>query len=75
MELLIVFHRFEQAPASGLLRTQSGQHIAALKGHDTSVQEEKVGKQSEVFLVNRLDQRTKVSTFYSLSFKLYKLVV
>ncbi|XP_043335311.1 centrosomal protein kizuna isoform X3 [Cervus canadensis] len=52
---------FEQAPASGLLRTQSGQHIAALKGHDTSVQEEKVGKQSEVFLVNRLDQRTKAT--------------
>ncbi|XP_060982449.1 centrosomal protein kizuna isoform X2 [Dama dama] len=52
---------FEQAPASGLLRTRSGQHIAALKGHDTSVQEEKVEKQSEVFLVNRLDQRTKAT--------------
>ena len=36
--------------------------MAALKGHDTSVQEEKVGKLSEVFLVNRLDKRTKVST-------------
>ncbi|XP_065777399.1 centrosomal protein kizuna isoform X3 [Muntiacus reevesi] len=53
--------RFEQAPASDLLRTRSGQHIAALKGHDTSVQEEKVGKLSEVFLVNRLDQRTKAT--------------
>ncbi|XP_020734041.2 centrosomal protein kizuna isoform X4 [Odocoileus virginianus] len=53
--------RFEQAPASGLLRTRSGQHIAALKGHGTSVQEEKVGKLSEVFLVNRLDQRTKAT--------------
>nr|XP_020734056.1 centrosomal protein kizuna isoform X3 [Odocoileus virginianus texanus] len=52
---------FEQAPASGLLRTRSGQHIAALKGHGTSVQEEKVGKLSEVFLVNRLDQRTKAT--------------
>ncbi|XP_065777400.1 centrosomal protein kizuna isoform X4 [Muntiacus reevesi] len=52
---------FEQAPASDLLRTRSGQHIAALKGHDTSVQEEKVGKLSEVFLVNRLDQRTKAT--------------
>ncbi|XP_069402586.1 centrosomal protein kizuna isoform X6 [Ovis canadensis] len=50
---------FEQAPASGLLRTRSGQHIATLKGHDTSVQEEEVAKLSEVFLVSKLDQRTK----------------
>lgn len=64
--LLIVFHRFEQTPASGLLRTRSGQHIAALKGHDTFVQEEEVAKLSGVFLVSKLDQRTKVNTFYSL---------
>ncbi|XP_052506981.1 centrosomal protein kizuna isoform X2 [Budorcas taxicolor] len=50
---------FEQAPASGLLRTRSGQHIATLKGHNTSVQEEEVAKLSEVFLVSKLDQRTK----------------
>ncbi|XP_040104554.1 centrosomal protein kizuna isoform X5 [Oryx dammah] len=52
---------FEQAPASGLLRTRSGQHIAILKGHDTSVQEEEVAKLSEVFLVSKLDQRTKAT--------------
>ncbi|XP_055400080.1 centrosomal protein kizuna isoform X3 [Bubalus kerabau] len=52
---------FEQAPASGLLRTRSGQHIAALKGHDTFVQEEEVAKLSEVFLVSKLDQRTKAT--------------
>ncbi|KAJ1076896.1 hypothetical protein K5549_017460, partial [Capra hircus] len=51
--------RFEQAPASGLLRTRSGQHTATLKGHDTSVQEEEIAKLSEVFLVSKLDQRTK----------------
>ncbi|XP_040104553.1 centrosomal protein kizuna isoform X4 [Oryx dammah] len=45
---------FEQAPASGLLRTRSGQHIAILKGHDTSVQEEEVAKLSEVFLATAL---------------------
>ncbi|XP_060252856.1 centrosomal protein kizuna isoform X10 [Ovis aries] len=45
---------FEQAPASGLLRTRSGQHIATLKGHDTSVQEEEVAKLSEVFLPTAL---------------------
>ncbi|XP_068843695.1 centrosomal protein kizuna [Capricornis sumatraensis] len=54
--------RFEQAPASGLLRTRSGQHIATLKGHNTSVQEEEVAKLSEVFLVSKLDQRTKPTT-------------
>ncbi|XP_010834637.1 PREDICTED: centrosomal protein kizuna isoform X2 [Bison bison bison] len=52
---------FEQTPASGLLRTRSGQHIAALKGHDTFVQEEEVAKLSEVFLVSKLDQRTKAT--------------
>ncbi|XP_055286760.1 centrosomal protein kizuna isoform X4 [Moschus berezovskii] len=51
----------EQAPASGLLRTRSGQHITALKGHDTSVQEEEVEKLSEVFLISKLDQRTKAT--------------
>ncbi|XP_005214398.1 centrosomal protein kizuna isoform X3 [Bos taurus] len=52
---------FEQTPASGLLRTRSGQHIAALKGHDTFVQEEEVAKLSGVFLVSKLDQRTKAT--------------
>ncbi|XP_047627549.1 centrosomal protein kizuna isoform X3 [Phacochoerus africanus] len=50
--------RVEQA--SGLVRTQSGQHVATLKGHDNSSQEE-VAKLSEVFPVKNMDQRMRVA--------------
>ncbi|XP_058419315.1 centrosomal protein kizuna [Diceros bicornis minor] len=49
--------RSEQASASGFLRAQLGQHMAALKERDNSITEE-VAKKSEVFLVKNVDQRT-----------------
>ncbi|XP_059979004.1 centrosomal protein kizuna isoform X5 [Lagenorhynchus albirostris] len=53
--------RFEQAPASGLWRTPSGQCVTTLKRHDNSVQEEVVAKLSEVFPVKNVDQRTRAT--------------
>lgn len=50
--------RVEQA--SGLVRTQLGQHVATLKGHDNSSQEE-VAKLSEVFPVKNMDQRMRAA--------------
>ncbi|KAF4023272.1 hypothetical protein G4228_015427 [Cervus hanglu yarkandensis] len=50
------------APASGLLRTQSGQHIAALKGHDTSVQEEKATALLKKDLAEEHDNRSAVDS-------------
>ncbi|XP_062970608.1 centrosomal protein kizuna isoform X2 [Cynocephalus volans] len=35
--------RFEQSPDSGLLKARLGQHVAALKEHDTSLKEEAIG--------------------------------
>ncbi|XP_059754621.1 centrosomal protein kizuna isoform X2 [Balaenoptera ricei] len=52
---------FEQAPASGLWRTPSGQRVATLKRHDNSIQEEVVVKLSEVFPVKNVDQRTRAT--------------
>ncbi|XP_032460790.1 centrosomal protein kizuna isoform X1 [Phocoena sinus] len=52
---------FEQAPASGLWRTPSGQCVTTLKRHDNSIQEEVVAKQSEVFPVKNVDQRTRAT--------------
>ncbi|XP_061066061.1 centrosomal protein kizuna isoform X2 [Eubalaena glacialis] len=52
---------FEQAPASGLWRTPSGQHVATLKRHDNSIQEEVVAKLSEVFPVKNVDRRTRAT--------------
>ncbi|XP_033285299.1 centrosomal protein kizuna isoform X2 [Orcinus orca] len=52
---------FEQAPASGLWRTPSGQCVTTLKRHDNSVQEEVVAKLSEVFPVKNVDQRTRAT--------------
>ncbi|XP_059976272.1 centrosomal protein kizuna isoform X3 [Mesoplodon densirostris] len=52
---------FEQAPASGLWRTPSGQRVATLKRHDNSIQEEVVAKLSEVFPVKNVDRRTKAT--------------
>ncbi|XP_068380699.1 centrosomal protein kizuna isoform X2 [Eschrichtius robustus] len=52
---------FEQAPASGLWRTPSGQCVATLKRHDNSIQEEVVAKLSEVFPVKNVDQRTRAT--------------
>ncbi|XP_058892294.1 centrosomal protein kizuna isoform X2 [Kogia breviceps] len=52
---------FEQAPASGLWRTPSGQRVATLKRHDNSVQEEVVVKLSEVFPVKNVDRRTRAT--------------
>ncbi|XP_059887277.1 centrosomal protein kizuna isoform X2 [Delphinus delphis] len=52
---------FEQAPASGLWRTPSGQCVTTLKRHDNSVQEEVVTKLSEVFPVKNVDQRTRAT--------------
>ncbi|XP_008579790.1 PREDICTED: centrosomal protein kizuna [Galeopterus variegatus] len=34
---------FEQSPDSGLLKARLGQHVAALKEHDTSLKEEAIG--------------------------------
>ncbi|XP_024415253.2 centrosomal protein kizuna isoform X3 [Desmodus rotundus] len=48
----------EQAPASGLLRAQLGQHVSTLKEHDNSAKEE-IHNLSEVFLVKNVDQGTK----------------
>ncbi|XP_057557307.1 centrosomal protein kizuna isoform X3 [Hippopotamus amphibius kiboko] len=53
--------RFEQALGSGLWRTRSGQHVATLKGHDNSIQEEVVAKLSEVFPVKNVDQRRRAT--------------
>ncbi|XP_007454592.1 PREDICTED: centrosomal protein kizuna [Lipotes vexillifer] len=53
--------RFEQAPASGLWRTPSGQCVATLKRHDNSIQEEVVAKLSEVFPVKNVDRRTRAT--------------
>uniref|UniRef100_A0A8D1Q247 Centrosomal protein kizuna n=1 Tax=Sus scrofa TaxID=9823 RepID=A0A8D1Q247_PIG len=50
--------RVEQT--SGLVRTQLGQHVATLKGHDNSSQEE-VAKLSEVFPVKNMDQRMRAA--------------
>eukprot|EP00070_Physeter_catodon_P047657 XP_028354551.1 centrosomal protein kizuna isoform X2 [Physeter catodon] len=52
---------FEQAPASGLWRTPSGQRVATLKRHDNSIQEEVVAKLSEVFPVKNVDRRTRAT--------------
>lgn len=62
MFLLFLFYRSEQAPASGLLRAQLGQHVSTLKEHDNSAKEE-IHNLSEVFLVKNVDQGTKVSYF------------
>uniref|UniRef100_A0A8D1ZQ83 Centrosomal protein kizuna n=1 Tax=Sus scrofa TaxID=9823 RepID=A0A8D1ZQ83_PIG len=50
----------EVEQASGLVRTQLGQHVATLKGHDNSSQEE-VAKLSEVFPVKNMDQRMRAA--------------
>ncbi|XP_022449915.1 centrosomal protein kizuna isoform X2 [Delphinapterus leucas] len=52
---------FEQAPASGLWRTPSGQCVTTLKRHDNSIQEEVVAKLSEVFPVKNVDRRTRAT--------------
>ncbi|CAI9154078.1 unnamed protein product [Rangifer tarandus platyrhynchus] len=53
---------FEQAPASGFLRTRSGQHIVALKGHGTSVQEEKATALLKKNLAEEHDNRSAVDS-------------
>ncbi|XP_019783111.2 centrosomal protein kizuna isoform X2 [Tursiops truncatus] len=60
--------RFEQAPASGLWRTPSGQCVTTLKRHDNSVQEEVVTKLSEVFPVKNVDQRTRATALLKKGF-------
>lgn len=62
MFLLFLFYRSDQAPASGLLGEPLSEGVATLKEHYNSV-EEKIAKLSEVFPVNHVDQRTKVSHF------------
>ncbi|XP_019783112.2 centrosomal protein kizuna isoform X3 [Tursiops truncatus] len=59
---------FEQAPASGLWRTPSGQCVTTLKRHDNSVQEEVVTKLSEVFPVKNVDQRTRATALLKKGF-------